>query len=158
MGHDHHHHHDHHHDHHETPRGGELVRIVLERLQSEGLRLTAPRRQLVDLLAQVGEPLVLDTLLERLGETFDKVTLYRNLAAFEAAGVLQCVRDASGKNRYELTAPHHHHHHVVCRKCGDVQCLPECQVEGFVRQAEAKGYLVQEHRVEVYGLCPTCRK
>lgn len=155
MGCDHRHHH---HSDDAPPTPGALEDVVLERLQSREMRLTAPRRQLVDLLARAGEPLTFDALLERLGKAFDKVTLYRNLSAFEAAGVLQCVRDANGKTRYELTPPHHHHHHVVCRKCGGMKCLTECDIDGFVRQAEAKGYLVEEHRVEVYGLCPSCRQ
>lgn len=150
--------HHHHHHHHRELTGAELSAVVFERLQAQGMRLTAPRRQLVDMLAQAGAPLVFDTLLERLGAAFDRVTLYRNLSAFEAAGVLQCVRDAQDKTRYELTAPHDHHHHVVCRNCGHVECLPQCDIDGFTRQAEALGYLVQEHRVEVYGLCPACRK
>lgn len=149
MGHSHHHHH--------APTGELLEQIVLERIQAQGLRLTAPRRQLVELLAHHPVPLVFDALLERLGASFDRVTLYRNLSAFEELGILQCIRDGENKIRYELTSPHHHHHHVICRGCGEVECLSECDVDGFVRQAEAKGYLVDEHRVEIYGLCHNCR-
>lgn len=147
--------HSHHHHHH--TEAGQLAQVVLERIQTQGLRLTTPRRRLVDLLAHTREPLVFDILLERLGTSFDKVTLYRNLSAFETVGVIQCIRDSDGKTRYELVSPHHHHHHVVCRGCGDMECLPECDVDNFVRQAEHLGYHVEEHRVEVYGLCPNCR-
>lgn len=145
------------HHYHPHPADADLEQAVLERLQAQGLRITVPRRRLVALLAQTAEPLVFDTLLERLGESFDKVTLYRNLSAFEALDVIQCIRDGDGKIRYELVHPHHHHHHVVCRACGDMECLPDCDVDNFVRQAEALGYLVKEHRVEVYGLCPNCQ-
>lgn len=148
MGHSHAHHH---------VEGAELAQIVLKQLQSKELRLTVPRRRLVRLLADAPRPLTFDALLESLGESFDKVTLYRNLSAFEAIGVLQCVRDSDGKTCYELIAPHHHHHHVVCRNCGAMECLPECDVDYFIRQAEARGYLVEDHRVEVYGLCGKCR-
>lgn len=149
--------HSHHHHHHHDAQSVTLEQSVLDRLHDEGLRLTAPRRLLVRVLAAAVEPVPFAALLEQLGESFDRVTLYRNLGAFEQAGVLQCVLDAQSKTRYELTRPHHHHHHVVCRQCGEMECLPECDVDRFTRQAEERGYLVQEHRVEVYGLCPKCR-
>lgn len=143
--------------HHDVLPGEQLEQIALERIQAQGLRITTPRRQLVELLAHSPEPLVFEGLLERLGASFDRVTLYRNLSAFEQIGILQCIRDGEDKIRYELVAPHHHHHHVICRGCGDMECLSECDVDGFVRQAEAKGFQVDEHRVEIYGLCHNCR-
>jgi len=127
-------------------------------LRQHGLRITAARQRLVRTLVEVQTPLGVEAIHQLLGlESFDLVTLYRNLTAFEEAGVLQVVRDRSGKALYEVVVASGHHHHVICRLCGKVDCLDECHVASFEKSAVALGYADISHRIELYGVCPDCR-
>lgn len=54
------------------------------------------------------------------------------------------------------------HHHVVCRRCGCVtdvcaEVLPEA-LFAFLRAFEsASGYNLDQHPIQVSGLCPACK-
>ncbi|MGE9295233.1 MAG: Fur family transcriptional regulator [Puniceicoccales bacterium] len=131
---------------------------TLDALREHGMRITAARKRLAETLRGAGSPLSIEAIHQLLGpKTFDLVTLYRNLAAFEEADVLQVVRDESGKALYELVdSGHGHHHHVICRSCGKIDCLNECDIGRFERAAASLGYQKISHRVELYGVCADC--
>lgn len=131
---------------------------VLEALREHGLRITAPRKRLAQMLCDVGTPMSIEALHQQLGRNdFDLVTLYRGLDAFEEAGVVQVVRDQDGKSLYEMIdVDHGHHHHVICRQCGQIDCLSHCAIEPFENAARAMGYAQLTHRIELYGVCSKC--
>ena len=145
--------------HHHTPP---TLDSVVDALRHHGLRVTTARRQVVQALLDAGCPLSIESLHVRLGaDSFDLVTLYRNLDAFVEAGVAQVVRDESGKALYEIIGgPRDHHHHVICRGCGKIDCLDECDgdVVRFENAARGLGYADLSHRLEIYGLCHDCRE
>ncbi|MEO0793677.1 MAG: Fur family transcriptional regulator [Verrucomicrobiota bacterium] len=132
---------------------------TLDIMRERGMRITAARKRLVQVLANAGRPMAIEALHQLLGpKSFDLVTLYRNLSAFEEIGVLQTLRDEGGRTLYELIDCHHgHHHHVICRKCGLIQCLDECHAHPFEQAAEKLGFQEITHRLELYGLCEACQ-
>lgn len=144
--------------HHHAPPN---LEDVVEALRQQGLRVTTARRQVVSSLLEAGHPVSIECLHQRLGAaSFDLVTLYRNLDAFVEAGVAQVVRNESGKALYEIIGgPRDHHHHVICRRCGKIDCLDECDgdVARFENAARKLGYADLSHRLEIYGLCGDCR-
>ncbi|GHB90038.1 transcriptional repressor [Cerasicoccus arenae] len=132
---------------------------MLEALREHGMRITATRKRLVSVLFEAATPLSVEAIHRKLGRnTFDLVTLYRCLGAFEEASVLQVVRDEQGKALYEMIdTAHGHHHHVICRKCGKIDCLDACMIGPFEDAARKLGYEDLSHRLELYGLCAGCR-
>jgi len=141
---------------HEAPS----VDQALDTLRQQGMRVTATRRRLAETLFHAGAPLSIEAIHQQLGpKSFDLVTLYRCLSAFEEAGVVQVVRDENGKALYEMIdAAHGHHHHVICRQCGKIDCLDDCAIEPFEKAARALGYERLSHRLELYGICAKCRR
>ena len=62
-----------------------------------------------------------------------------------------------GSPRY-LVSRSGHHHHLVCTGCGAVQDLDQCAVSGALREvADASGYEIEGHWLELYGRCAACR-
>ena len=51
-----------------------------------------------------------------------------------------------------------HHHHVVCSRCGRVADIADEGLRTVVNEvARRTGYRVDEHRLELFGLCPGCQ-
>jgi len=137
--------------------GQDRVERALERARAAGLRVTEARRSLVRILAQSKLPLAVEAIHLRVGrQRADRVTLYRSLDAFERAGIVQRHPLEKGRALYALAPGAHHHHHVVCRRCGAVERLAECDVAAVESAARARGYSELSHILEIQGVCPRC--
>ena len=131
---------------------------AIDSLKKERLRITEPRKALLQLLDGAPKPLSAEELHEALGaEEFDLVTIYRNLDAFENAGIVIRIPTESGKSLYELNAEQHHYHHIICRKCHRTEKLDTCEIEKLEKLASDLGYSEVTHVLELYGVCETCR-
>ncbi|OZM82474.1 Fur family transcriptional regulator [Pseudonocardia sp. MH-G8] len=133
---------------------------VALRLRDAGLRVTAPRLAVLDVLAENPHSTA-DTVASLVRATHGRVStqaVYDVLAACTTAGMLRRIEPAGSAARYE-TRTGDNHHHLVCRLCGrttDVDCVvgsPPCLVPG-----NTAGYLVDEAEVVFWGLCPDCQR
>jgi Fur family transcriptional regulator, ferric uptake regulator len=140
----------------------DLHAIATARLRADGQRYTSRRRALVDLLAEIDQPLTIPQLLE-LRRDMAQSSVYRNLAVLERAHVVHRIVTADEFARYELAEDlTEHHHHLICKSCGDVTdfTVPEA-VEQDLEAALAKvakrtGFQVTDHRLDLVGTCPRC--
>jgi len=129
---------------------------AVTRMREKSLRVTAPRLSILRVLSESANPLSAEDVHRLAGHgAFDLVTAYRSLGALEEVGVVQRHRIERGKTLYAL-ASGHHHHHVVCRRCGRVERLPDCDTSRIEGPAWAKGYADLTHVMEIYGVCPNC--
>ncbi len=140
----------------------DLHATATSRLREDGQRYTPRRRALIELLAEVDQPLTIPQLLERR-RGMAQSSVYRNLAVLERAGVVRRIVTADEFARYELAEElTEHHHHLICASCGDVTdfTVPE-RVEHDLEAALAKvakrsGFEVRHHRLDLVGTCPRC--
>jgi Fur family ferric uptake transcriptional regulator len=50
-----------------------------------------------------------------------------------------------------------HHHHVICSQCGRTNEIDDGDLRAVVNEiARRTGYRVDDHRLELFGLCPVC--
>jgi Fe2+ or Zn2+ uptake regulation protein len=133
----------------------------LARLEHEGYRLTAPRRAIVEVLAASDFALGPLELFDRLRQDcpgMGLVTVYRTLEKLEDAGLVQRVHQPGGCHRY-LRAAHGHQHLLLCTGCGRAQIFEGDDLDGFIGAvAEHSGFSIQEHWLQLYGLCPECKE
>ena len=136
--------------------------IAADRLRGDGQRYTTQRRALVDLLAEVAQPLTIPQLLERQ-HGLAQSSAYRNLASLEHAGVVRRVPTDEEYGRYELAEDLiGHHHHLVCSNCGtmrDVEVPADLEAtldRTLDRIAKRAGFARVQHRLELVGLCADC--
>ncbi len=140
----------------------DLHATATTRLRADGQRYTPRRRALVELLAEVDQPLTIPQLLERRRELAQS-SVYRNLAVLERAGVVHRIVTTHEFARYELAEDlTEHHHHLICASCGDVAdfTVPDA-VEHELATALAKvarrtGFRVTDHRLDLVGTCTRC--
>jgi len=134
---------------------------ILNRLRTEGLRITASRRNILDVLFEAGKPLSLqeiqDLAAER-GERPDYATVFRLMTLLETLHLAHKVNLQRPCSYYELHDPKKHYDHIVCTTCGkvvviDIPC-PLGATEHHI--AEHYGFRNLTHSLEFFGQCPQC--
>lgn len=135
---------------------------VLAALDAAGIRITAPRRALVGLIASrdghfTAEDLLAGSTAQGLG--LGRATIFRGLDTLAAIGVVERLDLPTGGHAFVACEPaREHHHHVVCRRCGRAEPVEDCGMTAVAAEVErTTGYRVDTHRIELYGACPACR-
>ncbi|HEX7099619.1 MAG TPA: Fur family transcriptional regulator [Acidimicrobiia bacterium] len=144
-------------------RTAELHEAVRRRLEEHNIRYTTGRRSVVTALVRVDGPESTAELHRRM-RGVPLSSLYRSLTVLDEAGVVEKHHDADGLARYELAEwLMGHHHHVVCVDCGTVEDVSlsdedEEMIGRLARKiADRAGYRETGHKIEVEGVCPSCR-
>lgn len=129
-------------------------------LRARGLRLSRLKRAVLGQFAGGGCGFSAEELAARIHLEGDLSPLYRCLASLEGAGVLTHFYLDDGSRRYDPSETFgRHHHHLVCVNCFGIQRVEGCGLKTEVaRQAEAAGYVVQDHDLTLRGLCPDCQR
>ena len=135
---------------------------VAARLADRAGRYTGARRDLIQALAVAGRPLTVDEIVVHAPRQRPS-SVYRNLAVFEAEGVVRRLAGPGDLARFELTESLvGHHHHLACEVCGamtDVH-LPhalEHQLEQALNElAGVEGFTLSAHVLDAVGVCRAC--
>lgn len=135
-----------------------------QRLRALGLKVTPPRLAVLQVLEHAERPLSHSEIVARLGPqqpragepTWDRATVYRNLAALAGVGLVRITSHAGGIGRYELARQReeHTHPHFVCDDCGIVSCLPEAEV--VTKRNTRWNASLRAAEVQFVGRCPSC--
>jgi Fur family ferric uptake transcriptional regulator len=130
----------------------------LAALKSSGLKLTAPRKAILQLMTNHHGPFTAEEVHKRITRRVcDLATVYRTLTSLDEAGLVRRCEFGDGSSRFELAEAGGHHHHIVCKKCKKVEVVDECEVAGLDKLALKRGYLDVTHILEFFGTCPDCR-
>jgi len=136
---------------------------VQQRLRAAGLRVTAPREAVLQVLENgqgKGEHLPVATIAERARRALGSLStqaVYDCLEVLTAAGLARRIEPAGHPARYEARVGDNHHH-LVCRSCGetaDVDCV--VGPAPCLSVAVPAGFVVDEAEVTFWGHCSSCR-
>ena len=129
--------------------------------EASGHRLTRPRRAVAALIdARDGTfsaaDLVADARAGQLG--IGRATIFRAIELLAEIGALEWIDLPTGEHAYVPCGPAHHHH-VVCRSCTRSVEIGDLGLGALARDiARRTGYRADEHRLELFGLCPDCQR
>jgi len=135
-------------------------RTLEQALDDAGYRLTDARRSVSVLIAErdghfTAADLVEDARASHPG--LGRATIFRTLDALAGVGAVERIDLPSGEHAYVACDPAHHHH-VVCSRCGRTDDVDDAGLRTFVRDvARRTGYRIDDHRLELFGLCPGCQ-
>lgn len=91
--------------------------------------------------------------------TIGFATVYRTLKLFAESGIAREIHFGDGQTRYEHVEEGEHHDHMICTRCGAVTEFENETIERLQAEvAEQFGFVVEKHKLELYGICPKCRK
>ena len=142
-----------------NPDAGRRASTILQQLRSDGSRVTAARRALVEALVEADDHHVtaddLVAAVHRSAPAVHRSTVYRTLDALEQAGVVEHVHLGHGRAVYHLTDDRHHH--LVCDRCGTVVEVPEAVVAPLRDElASHYGFVVGGRHFALPGVCRAC--
>lgn len=134
-------------------------------LRAHGLRATAARAAVYEVLLSAGGPVTHADVCEKLaGAAFDRATIYRNLVDLADAGLARRSDLGDHLWRFELTDREHASHdedekahpHFVCTECGTVACLPDGAVTLAAVKGAPRALKKAKVEVQVRGTCNDC--
>ncbi len=121
-------------------------------LRTRGMRVSTTRRALLGALFAATGPRTAESLAGGL----DLASVYRNLEALEAVGLVRHVHVGHGPGRYAL-AGRRDRGYAACERCGEHAAL-DPDVLDAVRAAvlAATGFASDFSHFPIVGLCPAC--
>jgi Fur family ferric uptake transcriptional regulator len=102
------------------------------------------------------QPMSVDEILahgRHVVPSLNQATVYRNVKILLNDGWLKQVDHPSLGFLYERSGKGHHHH-FLCRVCNRVFDVPGCALN--LKKAVPPGFVVENHDVFFFGLCPSC--
>jgi len=129
-------------------------------LKSNGFKLTGPRYYVVEILSRTEKALTAAEIYiqaEKHYPSLGLVSVYRALEKLEQLGLIQRVHQKEKCQAY-IAAPAGHEHLLVCASCGRVSFFHGDDLSSLVNGIEKKtGYRVQEHWLQLLGICEECQ-
>lgn len=135
---------------------------ITNEIRASGKRMTRTRLAVLSMLESTKYPLSPAELYARLKKqnvAIDPVTVYRNLNALKAIGLVRQLKlHQEEQFRYEMKEGREHHHHIRCKSCGRIEDLLLCPLKKLTAMIERETrYVVGDHSLEFSGWCPTCQ-
>ena len=130
---------------------------AIELLKDQGYKTTKRRKDILTFFANSDSYRTAKELSEHLemiyeGISFD--TIYRNLHLFHELGVLEAT-ELNAEKHFRMACGEHHHHHFICNDCGKTKKINVCPMDEV--ENTLKNYQIEDHKFEIYGLCPLCK-
>lgn len=128
---------------------------------AKGLKSTKQRDLILDCFLESEQHLSTEELYLKLKERDTGIgfaTVYRTLKLFSESGIAREIHFGDGQTRYEHLHAGEHHDHLVCTRCGAIVEFENEKIEKLQREVASKhGFTIQNHKLELYGLCPQCK-
>lgn len=130
---------------------------AIQTLKDKGHKTTRRRQDILTFFTQADGFRTAKELHDYMTTLYDGIsfdTVYRNLHLFNDVGILDTT-ELNGEKHFRIKCADHHHHHFICRKCGHTRKINHCPMDQLTTSLE--GYHIEDHKFEVYGLCPACQ-
>lgn len=130
---------------------------------SRGVRLTSLREQVLELVWQSHKPLGAYMLMDMLAKASTRrvapPTVYRALDFLLEEGLIHRINSLNAYIGCPSPSQKHQSHFLICQGCNVAVELDSAQLNNSIFAAAADaGFSVNNHSVEISGLCPSCQK
>ncbi len=144
----------------EAPRAPRLqfqdLEGAVDALRTSGLRLTTPRRLVLEALFAADGPESAERIAT--GARLDLASVYRNLETLEQHGLVRHVHLGHGPGLYTLIGQGEQEF-LSCERCGAVVAVTTEQLDPVRDQiTELFGYRARFTHFAIVGLCPDCAR
>lgn len=130
-------------------------------VQRHGLKSSSRRDLILETLATIGRHVTAEELLRAVRIRDPRVgaaTVYRTLRVLQDSGIVTERHFEGGATQFELVGESHHDH-LICTNCKTIVEFEDAAIEREQeRVAREHGFELLDHRHELYGLCPRCRR
>lgn len=130
-------------------------------LTQQGCRNTKSREAVISVLERSHKPVSAEDIfleIKKRGATTNLSTVYRTLELMESKGLVSKTLMPDGKARFELTGDEHRHH-LICTHCSKMVAIDFCPLQTLQKDVGDKtSFAITGHKLEIYGVCPECKK
>ena len=132
-------------------------------LKEHGLKATSQRDDIARVFFASGRHISVEELYHEVRAVNSHVgyaTVYRTLRLLKECGMAVERHFHDGEARYEHgEKKQEHHEHFLCERCSRIVefSSPESE-EIYAAVATRLGFVITRHRLELYGICATCRE
>lgn len=129
-------------------------------LRKNAFRLTSPREAVIEILAGSRRALTATEIFESARESCPSlglVSVYRTLEILEELGLIQRVHQSESCHAY-IAGSTGHQHLLICRYCGRAEFFEGDNLLPLIERVTVEsGYHVDDHWLQLFGICPDCR-
>jgi Fur family transcriptional regulator, ferric uptake regulator len=137
------------------------LKIFKDFIAEKGLKSTRQRDIILDCFLSSDRHLSIEELYLKLRSKHPGIgyaTVYRTLKLFAESGIAREMQFGDGQTRYEHVEEGEHHDHLICTRCGTIMEFENETIEKIQADVAAShDFIIQKHRLELYGLCARCR-
>ncbi|WP_300366663.1 Fur family transcriptional regulator [Hydrogenimonas sp.] len=132
-------------------------------LRSSNLKFTKQREVILSTLYSHTGHFTPEELYQLIKQDFPELntgiaTVYRTLSLLESAGIVTSISFGTQGKKYELGVKAHHDH-IICTKCGKIlEFFDEAIEKRQARIAKDFGFIMEDHSLKIFGICPECQK
>ncbi|MEA2334176.1 MAG: hypothetical protein QOG40_666 [Solirubrobacteraceae bacterium] len=141
------------------PVAFEDVESAIAALRTQGLRVTMARRLILQALFSAAGPLAAEAIVRAAGAgdgALDAASVYRNLEAFEQAGIVRHVHLGHGPGLYALVGEGEREY-LYCERCGSARAVSTDELDEVRELVAARfGYSARFTHFPIVGLCADC--
>lgn len=131
----------------------------MDAVRDRGLRLTSPRRLVLEALFAAPGPVSADDIAGGLDGRLmasDLTSVYRNLETLEHAGLVRHFHAGHGPGRYVLEG-RTEQEYVACERCGRIEAVAPSALDAARKEiAEATGFTARFVHFPIVGRCADC--
>lgn len=132
-----------------------------DKLKSNDLKNTKQRTAILNILEKNNQPVSAEDIYSSLKSQKLSVslsTVYRTLETMaEKKLVTKLNMQDNSKTLFEI-AREIHKHYLICLGCKKIISIMSCPLENYEEKlSEETGFLIEGHRLDIYGYCPECR-
>jgi Fur family ferric uptake transcriptional regulator len=137
------------------------VGLLKKHLAKRHLKLTKPREIVLNAFLK-NDHITAEALYQQISNGnihLGLATIYRTLKLLCELGIGQERHFGDQKTTFDNVLHKKHHDHIICGPCGKIVEF-ECPGIEELQEKMAKklGFVLQSHRLELYGVCKDCSK
>ena len=133
--------------------------VLKQHLSKHNLKLTRQREHILNAFLKM-EHVTAEQMYHLLAKKDPHIglaTIYRTLKLFCETEIAQ-ERHFGTQTQFDNVAHKGHHDHLICTSCGKIIEFQNCQIEKLQEEvASQNGFIIQTHKLELYGLCSNCQ-
>lgn len=134
--------------------------IWLDQLQENGYRITKARQAVIETIQKATRALTPTEVFDMARKKYSAlglVSVYRTLEKLEDLHLIQRVHQPQGCHAF-ISESSGHQHMLLCNSCGEVTFFEGDDLDALTKTISKKtGYQINEHWLQLFGLCPACQ-
>ena len=133
----------------------------IEMLRNSGLKSTKSRSGILNILAQMDQPISAEQIfleLKKKNISANLSTVYRTLDVLADKNLATRISiSGNSRNLYEFNRMNHRHY-LVCLGCHKIIAINHCPLADYETKLEKEtNYSITGHKLNIYGYCPDCQ-